>query len=535
MSDFRKKFRVFIPLLFSIVFIVGIYLGFRLRGRQSPSFHFSAQPNVIEQILNLTKLKYVDSVDQNALQSDAIDGILDHLDPHSVYIPSSRLAEINSEMTGNFQGVGVAFSILRDTLNVTQVIPGGPSQAVGLQIGDKIIRVDDSLIAGVNVTVATIKNLLRGPKGTKVNVQVFRNGKILPFTIKRGIIPLYSIDAAYMISRDIGYIRINRFAASTYGEFMDAMMLLKKEGLDKLIIDLRQNPGGYMKAAVNIADELLSGQKLIVYTQGKNYPRQEYTGGKSGVFEDGALAILVDGRSASASEILAGAMQDWDRGSIVGRRTFGKGLVQEQYHLIDGGALRLTVARYYLPSGRCIQKPYKHEMGEYEDDLLQRYEHGELSHADSIHFSDTTRYYTKIKHRPVFGGGGIMPDVFIPIDTSRMSKVMLSIYSSNVIPNFAYHYFSHHQSDFSKYKTVADFVKDETISSGMMSAFRQFAQKQGVRNMSDLSEREIQYVKLRIKASIARERWQAEGFYQVTNTQDKAVQKAIALLKKAGK
>lgn len=531
MSEFRKKFNVFIPLLFAIVLIVGIYWGFRLREHQGYKFRFSGKSSVIRQILNLTELKYVDSIQIKDLRSDAIQGILNHLDPHSVYIPPSRLAEVNAEMNGSFQGIGVAFTILRDTLNVTQVIPGGPSQSVGLKIGDKIIRVNDSLIAGVNITANKIKRLLRGQQGTKVRVKIFRNGEILPFTIERGVIPLYSIDAAYMIAPGTGYIRINRFAASTYGEFMDAIMGLKKNGLKRLIIDLRENPGGYMKAAVNIADEFLSGQKLVVYTKGKSYPRQDYTSGKTGVFEDGPLAVLVDGRSASASEILAGAIQDWDRGTVIGRRTFGKGLVQEQYHLSNDGALRLTVARYYLPSGRCIQKPYKHRMKNYDEDLMNRFEHGELSSADSIHFSDTTHYYTKVGHRRVYGGGGIMPDVFIPIDTTKMTDIIMSLYAGNILYNFAYTYYSQHKTDFFRYKTADTFVKDEKISPGILKAFKQFAQQQGISHVDKLNSSDLQYIKLRIKALIARERWQEEGYYQVMNTQDQAVQKAIEVLK----
>ncbi|MGH2643646.1 MAG: S41 family peptidase, partial [Chitinophagaceae bacterium] len=404
MSEPQKKIKVFYPLLFSLFLAFGIFLGFKLRDLQGNRHAFILNPereSTIQEILNLTRLKYVDSVNVKSLKNDAIQAILAHLDPHSIYIPPSELEQMNESLEGSFQGIGVEYIMLKDTINITDVIPGGPSALAGLQIGDKFLEINDSVVAGVHISTDRIRNLLRGPNGSKVNISVLRENKVLPFSITRATIPLPSIDAAYMITPDIGYIRINKFASNTYPEFMDAMVKLQKEGLKKLVIDLRQNSGGYLDASVNIADELLSDNKLIVYIQGKNYPRKNYTCGKPGIFEKGPLTILVDGGTASASEILAGAIQDWDRGMIIGRRTFGKGLVQEQYSLDDGGALRLTIARYYIPSGRCIQRPYNGSRSAYFDDIIERYEHGELTHADSIHFSDTTHYYTKIKHRRV--------------------------------------------------------------------------------------------------------------------------------------
>ncbi|HEX5553230.1 MAG TPA: S41 family peptidase [Chitinophagaceae bacterium] len=533
MSEPQKKLKVFLPLLFAITLALGMFLGFKLRDKQGYKhtyFLSSGQPGALEEILNFARLKYVDSIDPKTLKKEAIQGMLSHLDPHSVYIPASQLADVNNDLEGSFQGVGVEFALLRDTINVIGVIPGGPSEAAGLQTGDKIIKVNDSVVAGVHITTDRIKSLLRGPKGSEVTVSVRRGLTEIPFTIKRGVIPLPSVDAAYMITPDVGYIRINRFAANTYGEFMQSMLDLQKDSLKKLIIDLRQNSGGYLDAAVNIADELLSGNKLIVYTQGRHYPRTNYTCNKPGVFEKGPVAILVNGGSASASEILAGAVQDWDRGAIIGRRTFGKGLVQEQYNLTDGGALRLTVARYYIPSGRCIQRPYKNGTEAYYNDLLERYAHGELSHADSIHFSDTTRYYTKIKHRRVYGGGGIMPDIFVPIDTTGLDSVMTSFYGGNVLFDFAYAYYSTHKEEFTAYKTPGEFAKDYRISPAILKAFHAFALKKGIIAVKHLTPADEKHAAIRIKAFIAREIWQLKGYYMVMNTGDRVVKKALEVL-----
>jgi carboxyl-terminal processing protease len=533
MSDPQKKLKVFFPLLFSITLAVGMFLGFRLRDSQGyrPTYFLgTGKPGTLQEILNFARLRYVDSIDPQALKDDAIHGMLSHLDPHSVYIPASRLAEVNNDLEGSFQGVGVEFTLLRDTINVTNVVPGGPSDAAGLRIGDKIIRVGDSSVAGVHITTDRIKSLLRGPKGSRVKIGLLRQGKPLAFTVKRGVIPLPSVDAAYMLRPGVGYIRINRFASNTYGEFMEHMLELQKDSVKKLIIDLRQNAGGYLDAAVNIADELLSGNKLIVYTKGLHYPRHEYTCNKPGVFEKGGLAILVNGGTASASEILAGAVQDWDRGTIIGRRTFGKGLVQEQYNLSDGGALRLTVARYYIPSGRCIQRSYKNGAEAYYDDVLERYAHGELTHADSIHFADTTRYYTRIKHRPEYGGGGIMPDVFVPIDTTKLDSQLNRLNAGKVLFDFAYSYYEHHRGDFARYSNAATFVRDYVPSPALLASFRQYAEGRGYTFVRHLDTADQQDISLRIKAFIAREIWQLQGYYMVMNSQDRVVRKALQVL-----
>lgn len=535
MSERQQKFKVFLPLLFSITLILGMFLGFKLRdhqGYKKTYFLDTRKADALQEMLNLTKLKYVDSINPTALKDDAISGILSHLDPHSVYIPPSELAAVNEDLDANFQGIGIAFVILGDTINITDVIAGTPAMQAGLQPGDKVLKVDDSVVAGVHITQDRIKSLVRGPKGSKVKVQILREGRKILFELKRGIIPLHSIDAAYMLRPGLGYIRINRFSSGTYGEFMDAMLKLQKDSLKKLVIDLRQNGGGYLDAAVNIADELLSDNKLIVYTQGAHYPRQDYTCNKPGVFEKGQLAILVDGGSASASEILSGAVQDWDRGTIIGRRTFGKGLVQEQYNLSDGGALRLTVARYYMPSGRCIQRPYEHGTEAYYDDLLERYAHGELSSADSIHFSDTTAYYTKIKHRRMYGGGGIMPDIFVPIDTTTMDTLMSSLYASSNLFDFAYTYYGKHIQEFAAYKSADDFNDRYTVSDALLDEFRHYVKAAGGHLSDKLAPADKQEIMLQIKALFAREKWQTEGYYKVLNTRDRTLNKAIDFLEK---
>lgn len=534
MSESSKKFKVLLPLLFSIVLALGIFLGFRLRDSQAPRntyFLNTGTPGALQEILDLARLKYVDSVNPVKLKQDAIRGIVTHLDPHSVYIPSDQLASVNEDLEGSFQGIGVEFLIIGDTINVTSVISGGPSQTAGIRIGDKFIRVNDSVVAGVSITTARIKALLRGPLDSPVKLRVLRDGHLKDFSLRRGTIPLSSVDAAYMIRPGIGYIRINRFAASTYQEFMDSMLDLQKQGLKKLIVDLRQNSGGYLDAAVHIADEFLSDHKLIVYTEGKHYPRKDYHCEKAGVFEQGPLAVLVDGGTASASEILSGAIQDWDRGTIIGRRTFGKGLVQEQYNLSDGGAMRLTVARYYIPSGRSIQRSYEAGAAAYYEDIIDRYVHGELTHADSIHFRDTTRYYTLIKHRPEYGGGGIMPDVFVPIDTVRLDKVMRPLYAGGIFFDFAYRYYEAHSQEFAGYKNPEDFIAGFEVSGNMLTAFEAYAAKKGRPVPSSAVKKDHKEIALRIKALLAREIWHLPGYYQVLNTEDRAVAAALKVLK----
>lgn len=366
---------------------------------------------------------YVDKVDDNKLVEAAIKKMLEELDPHSTYSDAEEVKKFNEPLKGNFEGIGVQFNMQEDTLLIIQPVSGGPSEKMGILAGDKIIKVNDTIIAGVKMSTEEIMRRLRGPKGSKVNLKIKRNGvdELLPFVITRDKIPVYSIDASYIVKNGIGYIKINRFGATTFDEFKRALSDLKKRGMKDLILDLQGNGGGYLNTAIDIANEVLGNNELIVYTEGLRNPRSEFTAKGNGSFQNGKLVVLIDEFSASASEIVTGAIQDWDRGLVVGRRSFGKGLVQRPIDLPDGSMIRLTIARYYTPAGRCIQKPYS-SLENYNKDLINRYNRGEMMSADSIHFPDSLKYTTHKLKRTVYGGGGIMPDYFIPIDTTKYTK-----------------------------------------------------------------------------------------------------------------
>ncbi|HEY0273671.1 MAG TPA: S41 family peptidase [Chitinophaga sp.] len=514
------------------VLALGMYLGHKMPGSQNGDMGaslFNRHPTPLQEVMNLLKAKYVDTLKVSDLQQEAIDGLLSHLDPHSVYIPPANVADINDNLEGNTQGIGVEINVMADTVNIVSVLTGGPADKVAIRTGDRIIKVNDSTVAGNGITVEGIRKLLRGPEDSKVKVTVLRGRKLLDMNITRGIIPLYSLDAAYMTAPGVGYIKISKFSATTYKEFMDAMAKLKGQGLQSLIIDLRQNPGGYLEAATNIADELLSGDKLILYSKGSNYPRTEYKCNKPGVFEKGPLAILTDEGSASASEILAGAVQDWDRGVIIGRRTFGKGLVQEQYGLSNGGALRLTIARYYIPSGRCIQKPYTNGREAYDEDILNRYNHGELLNKDSIKPTDTVPYHTA-RGRLEYGGGGITPDIFIPIDTSRYTTLVTKLYIRDVLNQFTARYYSSHLAEFAAYHDAEDFNQRFNISDALFADMKAFAVADSVPGVNDMRESEALVVKQRMKALFAKQLFRNEGYLLINNTNDPMVNKAIETL-----
>ncbi|SEV94067.1 carboxyl-terminal processing protease [Chitinophaga sp. YR573] len=528
----NRKLNVFLPLLFAIVLALGMYLGHQMPGSNSgaQTLLFSRAPQgPLQEVMDLLKVKYVDTLQVADLQQEAIEGLLGHLDPHSVYIPPSNVEEVNEDLDGAFQGIGVEFNITADTVNIISVIAGGPSESAGVKTGDKIIKVNDSLVAGNGITADKIRKLLRGPKESKVVISMLRQQKIQQIQITRGVIPLYSVDASYMITPEIGYIKISKFAGTTYQEFIEAMRKLQKTGMTKLVIDLRQNPGGYLDAATRIADELLDDNKLILYTKGKSYPRTDYDCEKPGLFERGALAILADEGSASASEILAGAVQDWDRGTIIGRRTFGKGLVQEQFDLSNGGALRLTVARYYTPSGRSIQKSYANGREAYDEDIMNRFNHGEFVNKDSIKQLDTVQYKTA-KGRVVYGGGGITPDVFIPFDTSRFSNVIASMYARSTFSNFAYQYYNSHRDQFKGYKDAGVFSKQFELNNDIYNAYKNFAAKDSVRGIETIKPHDEVEIRTRLKALLARQIWSYEGFYESMNKDDEMVKKAVGIL-----
>nr|WP_295873597.1 S41 family peptidase [uncultured Chitinophaga sp.] len=529
----NRKLNVFLPLLFAVVLAIGMFLGHKMPGSNTGGttvFFTKPTRGPLQEVMDLIKTKYVDTLDADKVQQEAIEGLLSHLDPHSIYIPPSALQAVNEDMEGNFQGIGVEFNITADTVNVISVLSGGPSEAAGVQTGDKILKVNDSLVAGNGITPDKIRKLLRGPAGSLVNTTLLRQQKQIQVPIKRGVIPIYSLDASYMAAPGIGYIKINKFSATTFDEFLKAMRKLQQQGMEKLIIDVRQNPGGFMDAAIRIADELLADNKLVVYTKGKDYPRTDYKTKRPGMFERGALAILTDEGSASASEILAGAIQDWDRGAVIGRRTFGKGLVQEQYDLDNGGALRLTVARYYIPSGRSIQKPYGNGTS-YDDDIMERYHHGELVNKDSIKITDTVPYKTAAGRR-VYGGGGITPDIFVPFDTSRYSRALTAIYTRNTLSNFAYQYYTSNKEAFKQYKDAEDFTKNFQTTPALFEAFKAYAQKDSVPGLQQLSAHDDTEIRTRLKAMLARQLYRTEGFYETINATDPVVKKALEELSK---
>lgn len=529
----NRKLKVFLPLLFALVLALGMYLGHKMpAARNSDSvIFFNNKRGSLQEVMDLLKYKYVDTLDLSDAQEEAIEGLLSHLDPHSVYIPPANVQEVNEDLDGNFEGIGVEFNIIRDTVNILNVIAGGPSDAAGVLTGDKILTVDDSVkVAGTNITPERIRKLLRGPRNSTVKTKMLRGNKQLDVIIKRGVIPLYSIDASYMVGPEIGYVKLSKFSATTYTEFMDALRKLQKLGMKKLVLDLRQNGGGLLDAAVRVADELLPDNELIVYTQGKSYPRQDYKSTRPGLFEKGGLTILLDEGSASASEVLAGAIQDHDRGGIVGRRSFGKGLVQEPFDLSNGGTLRLTIARYYLPSGRSIQKSYQNGREAYEEDIANRYSHGEFLNRDSIHPLDTMPYKTD-KGRTVYGGGGIMPDVFIPFDTTRYSALLTDLYTRNVFGDFIYEYYTAHAGDFSKYKDAVTFNQQFQPDDALLQAFRTHATRAGIQ-MDRMTGKDETEIRTRLKALLARQLWRSEGFYMVINGNDPVILRAVDELKK---
>lgn len=433
------------------------------------------------QTLGMIDYFYVDTTDLNKICEKGIEAMLKELDPHSVFIDKDEVAKMNEPLVGNFDGIGVSFQLLDDTIHVVDVISGGPSEKVGVLAGDKIVKVDDMPATGDTIKNDWVFKHLRGKKGTKVSVSVIRGKSKTPivFEIKRDKIPINSIDTWFMIDKEIGYIRLNRFAQSSNEEMVQAITELQSEGMQSLVLDLRGNGGGYLNVAVDICDQFLSGDKLIVYTKGAKSPRQELKAQKKGLFEQGRLVIMVDESSASASEILSGAVQDWDRGVIVGRRTFGKGLVQRPFDMYDGSQIRLTTSRYYTPSGRCIQKPYDAGVEEYQMDYYNRLSHGELLSADSVHFADSLRCFTS-GNRLVYGGGGIMPDVFVPIDTMRASDYMINLRSKGLFNSFALNWTEENREQFLKKAPTYDKFSKEYEKMNVLSEFEKYAEQEGV-------------------------------------------------------
>lgn len=526
-----KKLQVWLPILFSITMVLGMLIGYQLKERTGGNRFFSLSGKTsLQEVVDLIKGKYVDKIAADSVNQLAVSQLLSHLDPHSSLIPKEDLSENNEQLMGNFQGIGIEFQLFNDTVNVMNVIKGGPSEKAGILVGDKLVMVNDSLsITGKNAGAERIRKLLKGAKGSSVKINVVRDGKILKINIVRDVIPVLSVDVAYMLDSQTGFLKINRFADRTYEEFMENMGRLQKQGMKQLILDLRGNGGGLMKEATAIADEFLSDDKLIVYTEGDKVSRTDFRAQRDGIFEKGKLVVLIDETSASASEVLCGALQDWDRATIVGRRSFGKGLVQTQFQLSDGSAVRLTVARYYSPLGRNIQKPYGKDKDAYNEELLERYHNGSLLKADTI--APKGKAFKTPGGRLVYGGGGITPDVFVPLDTSRVSSVLLKLYYRNSLNNFVYRYYVQNRSRFSGYQSSKDLVQGFQPGKPELDALRNFALTADSISLNNFSQMEAQQLSQRMQILMARQIWRTEGYYEVSNQYDPAVQKAISLLK----
>ena len=479
---------------------------------------------------------YVDSVDEQKLVEDGIRGMIEKLDPHSSYLTAKEVKAANEPLQGNFEGIGVQFNMVEDTLLVVQPVVGGPSEKRGILAGDRIVYVNDTTIAGVSMSKEEIMRRLRGPKGTKVRLGIVRRGiaDTLRFVITRDKIPVKSIDATYMIRPGVGYIRIGSFGAQTHEELCQSMMKLTGEGMQSLILDLQENGGGYLQSAVAIANEFLNKDNLIVYTKGRRVPRNDYRAQGNGLFKEGKVIVLVDSYSASAAEIVTGAIQDHDRGVVVGRRTYGKGLVQRPIDMPDGSMIRLTVAHYYTPSGRCIQKPYeKGKAKDYAMDVLNRLKSGELMHADSIHFADSLKYYTLKEHRVVYGGGGIMPDYYVPLDTTKYTRFHRELSARSYIINASLRYVDQYRKQLKKqYPTFALFKQQFEIPQKVTDDIFAEAAKKDIKPKDEEElQRTLPYLRLQLKALVARDIWETSQYFAIMNEANDIVLRALDLIK----
>lgn len=525
----------FIPFLLAICLIAGIAIGTfyanHFSGNKLGIINTSS--NKLNALLRIIDDQYVDTVNMGELVEEAMPQILSELDPHSSYIPAKDLEAVNADLKGSFSGIGIQFTIQNDTIHVNSVIQGGPSEKVGLMAGDRIVEVDDSAFVGKIVTNSEAMKRLKGEKGSKVKLGVYRPGEkdLLHFTVIRGNIPVKSIDAAYMINEKVGYIKVNKFGETTYPELLIALAKLNQKNCEGLIVDLRGNTGGYMAAAIQMVNEFLPNNRLIVYTQGRKSPREDYSSNGTGSNQKMPLVVLVDDGSASASEIFAGAIQDNDRGTIVGRRSFGKGLVQQPIEFSDGSAIRLTIARYYTPSGRCIQKPYeKGKESEYELDLLTRYEHGEFFSADSIKQDETEVYHTRLG-RPVYGGGGIMPDIFVPQDTTGMTSYFRMAANRGLIIRYTFDYTDQNRSTLQKYDTpekMEAYLKGQNL----LNKFAAWAEKKGLKRRNNLMMKSRRLFEMSLYGNIIYNMLGMEAYVEYLNESDKTVLKAVEILEK---
>lgn len=507
---------------------------FGISAQYSRSNSASRQQQKLLMVENIVNNLYVDNVDEEKIVENAVRGILENLDPHSSYSTKEETTSSQETMQGSFSGIGIQFNMQKDTLYVVQTIAGGPSEKVGILPGDRFIAVDDSIIAGRKLKNTDIMKRLRGPKGTKVNIKVKRgsNAELLEFRITRDNIPLNSIDAVYMADGKTGYIRLSRFAATSYKEFKDAITKLKKQGMQQLILDLTDNGGGYMQIAAQIANEMLNRGNLIVYTQGRKSPRQNLNADGSGTFRTQKVVVMINQFSASASEILSGAIQDWDRGVVVGRRSFGKGLVQREFLLPDSSSFRLTIARYYTPSGRNIQKPYvKGDREDYDKDIIDRYNHGELQSADSIHFADSLKHTTLRLHRTVYGGGGIMPDVFVPLDTTQYTDYHRRLVAKGIIPQFALRYVDKNRADLkAQYPDAQKFIKEFTVTDEMLNNLVDAGKAEKVDFDKSQFAKSKEMLRTFVKAAIANDLFSTGAYFQIVNEQNDIYKEALSII-----
>ncbi|MBI3500475.1 MAG: S41 family peptidase [Bacteroidetes bacterium] len=531
----NNKLKIILPIIFGVLLATGIFIGSKLNFSET-RIHF-LQPekkssDKLNSVLNFIEEEYVDTVKKNDLVEKAIVSMLQNLDPHSVYLTPQEVKEMREPLEGNFEGIGIEFNIIKDTIRVISVIAGGPSEALGIQAGDKIVRIEGKNAAGTKIKNKEVLGKLRGKGGTKVSISIMRgtSKKLIDYTITRGKIPIYSVDAGYMLSKKTGYIKVSRFAENTHEEFLEKASHLRSQGMENLILDLRGNGGGLLSSAIKICDEFLEKGKVIVFTEGKSHPKETIEATDKGILTDTKLIVLIDESSASASEIVAGAIQDNDRGRIIGRRSFGKGLVQRETMFADSSAIRLTVARYCTPTGRCIQKPYGKDLEDYYSEEYNRYQQGELMHADSIHQKDTLKYKTS-QGKIVYGGGGITPDIFVSLDTTGRTPYLSELFVKGAFDQFGFDYADKNRKSLSK-MDMKKFQSSFTIDENLFNEFITYSEKLGVKLNPHEAEISKTLIKNLLKASIARQIWGNDGFYPILNQDDKAISKAIEFFNK---
>lgn len=528
------KNKSLMPIIYSAILVAGIFLGIYLA--KSNGITATSQSNddmsYINDVFSLIDKEYVDTINIKDLQVKAVTHILESMDPHSEYIKPEVLEDVNDNLQGSFHGIGVSFRIEKDTIAIINTIKGGPSEKVGIMAGDRIVYVGDTLVAGTKVTNKDAMRLLKGPKKTKVDIKIKRRGvdELLDFTIVRDVIPTHSVDVAYMIDDEIGFVKMTKFSATTHKEFVEAIKKLKSEGMKKLIIDLRDNTGGYLGESVGVVDELLEDNKLIVYTEGEHRERAYLFSRHRGLWEDKDVVVLINEGSASASEIVAGALQDNDRGTIIGRRSFGKGLVQEQFDLGENGALRLTVARYYTPTGRCIQKPFTGNKEEYLLEEYSRYTTGEMFNIDSIHFADSLKYITP-KGRIVYGGGGIMPDIYVPLENDSSHYFFNKMANSGILFQYAFDYADAHRKKILSYGDVKNFDKKFVFTDAMFDELIHRAEEKKITGNKADKDKARELSEPLFKAYVARDVFGDEAFYVLYEPIDDILQEAISKLK----